>query len=52
MTGDIGQTIGMGVGLLITAKVAGAVIDEAKKINGKPSEKDIPMKQSEIKSLP
>ena len=51
MTGNLGQAIGAGVGLLVTAKIAGKVISEVDKF-GKVSEKDIPNKQSEIKSLP
>ncbi len=50
MTANVSQAIGTGLGLFITAKIAGAVIQEAKKIDG--NEKDILMKQSEIKSLP
>ncbi len=51
MTTNIGGAIGAGIGLLITAKIAGAVINEAEKINGKESKKSI-TKQSEIRSLP
>ena len=39
MTTNVGSAIGAGLGLLITAKVAGVVINEAKKINGKESKK-------------
>lgn len=48
---NIGEAIGAGVGMFITAKVAGKVISETKKFE-EPSEKDVPAKQSEIKSLP
>jgi len=50
MTTNVGQAIGAGLGLLVTAKIAGAVIEETKKINGK--SKNTSIKQSEIKSLP
>ena len=47
---NVGSAIGEGLGLFITAKIAGAVIGEAKKINGE-TKKGTSKQQKVIKEL-
>ena len=49
MVTNIGQAIGVGAGLFVTAKIAGAVIKEAKKIDEDVSKDTI---KTKINSLP